>query len=287
MRRNEIDQKIANRESWFRIILISIFSALIAYKVIVTPYNFSNFNFMDLLNLILALFAIGMSVAFYFKANDTSNQFYDNTYKFTQDMSEILGRIESGFGERLRHLDEGFQRFQSGPVDTANMEKEIEHEEKKLEKTEQEKETLINDLLNKANLIEEEKENVLINLKQKDRELEEAKRELESLRETLRNATNDVPFWRQPGLRSIMRSVINKHIEKYGLSEAKRLFFNPNNDKAQYAFKIVLNENLFMSEMLLKHQIINLDGNFTESGFALASDIFKREIIDKEENLFN
>ncbi|OQB81233.1 MAG: hypothetical protein BWX88_04318 [Planctomycetes bacterium ADurb.Bin126] len=63
--------------------------------------------------MILALFAIGMSVAFYFKTTDSSNQFYDNIYNFTQKTSEILGRIEERFGERLKHLDEGYGRIQS------------------------------------------------------------------------------------------------------------------------------------------------------------------------------
>jgi hypothetical protein len=71
--------------------------------------SFATFAFNDLLTLILAVFSIGLSVSFFQQANNVSNVFYDNIYKFTQDVSVILGRIEAGFGERLRHLDEGYE----------------------------------------------------------------------------------------------------------------------------------------------------------------------------------
>lgn len=68
----------------------------------------AGFPLTDLVALVLAIFAISLSALFYFKATETSNRFYDNSHKFTRDVSEILGRIEAGFGERLRHLDEGY-----------------------------------------------------------------------------------------------------------------------------------------------------------------------------------
>ncbi len=81
------------------LLVTTILALVIAWKIYRSE--------VDLTGTILALFSVGLSVAFYFKANETSNQFYDNTYKFTNNMSELLGRIDSGFGERLRHLDEG------------------------------------------------------------------------------------------------------------------------------------------------------------------------------------
>ena len=46
------------------------------------------------------------------KATDTSNNFYDNSYKFTKEISEILGRIEAGFGEKLKHIDVEKSRYE-------------------------------------------------------------------------------------------------------------------------------------------------------------------------------
>ncbi|TOH64776.1 hypothetical protein CGI76_24340, partial [Vibrio parahaemolyticus] len=52
------------------------------------------------LSIVLALFSVGLSAIFYFKATDTSNKFYDNSYKYTKDVAQLLVKIESGFGER-------------------------------------------------------------------------------------------------------------------------------------------------------------------------------------------
>jgi archaellum component FlaC len=113
---------------------IVIVLAIVAWRLAWADINvdLSKFEFSDLLAMILAIFAIGMSVAFYFKTTDSSNQFYDNIYNFTQKTSEILGRIEERFGERLKHLDEGYGRIQSQFEGIAKSPGEIE---KKVEET--------------------------------------------------------------------------------------------------------------------------------------------------------
>ena len=88
-------------------IIAIIFTAVISYKIYVTPIDLK-IDFPILLSLLLALFSVGLSALFYFKATDTSNVFYNNTYNFTKDIAQLLTKIESGFGERLRHLDEGY-----------------------------------------------------------------------------------------------------------------------------------------------------------------------------------
>jgi len=127
-----------------RISIIILFS-VIAWRIAWSGFSLdlSKFDFSDLLAMILALFAMSMSVAFYFKSTDSSNQFYDNIYNFTQKTSEILGRIEERFGERLRHLDEGYGRIQSRFDGIANTPDEIEKKVKETEgKEEKEKEKL-------------------------------------------------------------------------------------------------------------------------------------------------
>jgi len=91
-------------------ILIIALIIIISWKLLNSDItiNIKEFGFSDLISLILAIFAMSLSIAFYFKANETSNLFYDNVYKFTKDTSEILGRIEAGFGEKLRHINEGY-----------------------------------------------------------------------------------------------------------------------------------------------------------------------------------
>ena len=60
--------------------------------------DLSRFDFSDLLAMILALFAMAMSVAFYFKTTDSSNQFYDNIYNFTQKRRKSSAELKSGSG---------------------------------------------------------------------------------------------------------------------------------------------------------------------------------------------
>lgn len=102
------------RFSLIRDILIIAIAILLASKLrnAKTTLDLSGFSFNDLLAFLLAfllaLCCVWLSMSFYLKAGDTSNRFYDNTCKFTKDISEILGRIDEGFGERLRHLDEGY-----------------------------------------------------------------------------------------------------------------------------------------------------------------------------------
>src|SRR5690606_16157646 len=106
------------------------------------------------------LFSVGLSALFYFKATDTSNAFYDNTYKFTKDIAELLVKIESGFGERLRNLDEGYSSMRnylqgSGQRQSADVEKtkeKLETEQQEIEKVRAERNRIVAELIEKSQL---------------------------------------------------------------------------------------------------------------------------------------
>ena len=78
--------------------LIALISC-VCYKLLVTAFQLVA-DFPALMSLLLALFSVALAALFYFKATETSNTFYDNTYKFTKDIAGLLVRMESGFGER-------------------------------------------------------------------------------------------------------------------------------------------------------------------------------------------
>jgi len=152
--------------------------------------DIKEFTFTDLLSMALAFFAIALSVAFYFKATDTSNRFYDNSYAFTKEVSEILGRIEAGFGERLRHLDEGYSgirdKFDKLPYDSNQVKAEIEKEKEEVRKKEAEQETVLEDLAKRAHLAEAEKDELFSRMRQITKELDDAKRESRRLTRSMR-----------------------------------------------------------------------------------------------------
>lgn len=189
-----VGDNIAIQNNRLKLAVVGAVTLVGCYKLITLPLtvNLAEFSFNDLLALILALFSIALSVAFYFKATDTSNEFYNNTYRFTKDISEILGRIEAGFGERLKHLDEGYSglrdRFDQMPFDETKAKKQVEEEEKVLEQVQEEKNKVIEDLARRAQLQEQEKRELFKTLAAKDSELERVRAETAFLRRNLEKA---------------------------------------------------------------------------------------------------
>lgn len=163
--------------------------------------DLASFGFTDLLALILALFSVLLSVAFYFKATDASNQFYDNTYRFTKEMSEMLGRIEAGFGEKLKHIDEGYSgirdRFDRMSPYSQVTEADVKKEEEEVRQKEQEQKALIEDLAKRAKLAEHEKSALFANLSQKSEELDQARMELRNLQTSSHRSFEDIREKRQ------------------------------------------------------------------------------------------
>jgi hypothetical protein len=180
--------------SWvISIILLSI-TGVICYKVIITPFNLQ-FDFPSLLSLLLALFSVALAALFYFKATDTSNAFYDNTYKFTQEIAGLLVKIESGFGEKLTHLDDAYKgmrdQFDRLPrrIELKETKEELRQEEAELTKIIEDKDQIINDLIDKAELKNGERERILGELKSKDDAYREAQEEIAYLNRRLSDAS--------------------------------------------------------------------------------------------------
>lgn len=184
-----VEEKIKNRQSWFKIILGSLLAIIVIIKIFTTDFtiSFKDITYADLLSTILAFFAIGLSVAFYFKATETSNNFYDNTFKFTKEISGLLRSIESGFGEKLNHLDEGYSKLYtkfdsqySTSRETAK--EEIKKEEIRLKSIEKQKNELLVELIQRAKLQKKEKDKFLEGLGKKDEEIKSLERELHFLK---------------------------------------------------------------------------------------------------------
>ncbi len=177
---------------WVKAISALVLVAVIAYKAYTTPTTLT-VDFPTLLSLLLALFSVWLSALFYFKATETSNTFYDNTYKFTRDIAQLLVKIESGFGERLRHLDEGYSSMrtylQSMPArqgDAVEATKQkLESEQQEIEKVVAERDAIVRQLVERSQLQQEEKERVFAQLKSKEQELTEAQREVSKLNKRL------------------------------------------------------------------------------------------------------
>lgn len=185
----------ANRKqngTWFRSLLARVRDLVLIVFLLVLTWRFawadmkidlSDFRFTDLVALVLALFAIGLGVFFYRQADETSHKFYDQMYNFTKDTSQILGRIEAGFGERLKQIHEQYgglsQRLDQ--LNPAQVREQIKQEQKEVQDGESKKAQVIEDFAERAKLDEKEKVELLEKFKDADRELADARTRLAQL----------------------------------------------------------------------------------------------------------
>lgn len=177
---------------WVKAICAVVLTAVVANKIYTTPTTIT-VDFPTLLSLLLGLFSVGLSALFYFKATDTSNAFYDNTYKFTKDIAELLVKIESGFGERLRHLDEGYSSMRNyfqgaGPHRQADVEKtkeKLESEQQEIDKVRAERDRIIQQLIERSQLQQAEKDQITKQLRSKEEELAHSQSEMAKLNRRL------------------------------------------------------------------------------------------------------
>lgn len=177
---------------WVKAVCAVAVTVVVCIKIYTTPTTVT-LDFPTLLSLLLALFSVALSALFYFKATETSNAFYDNTYKFTKDIAELLVKIESGFGERLRHLDEGYSSMRNylqgfGGKHGGDVEKtkeKLESEQQEIEKVRAERNRIVQQLIEKSQLHQAEKDQIARQLQAKEQELVHSQEEIAKLNRRL------------------------------------------------------------------------------------------------------
>lgn len=147
-------------------IVVSICVVMFVGLMCICIYK-NNFTIESILATMLAFFSIFISIFFYFKADETSTRFYDSSYKFMKDISVTLGKIEERFGEKLNSLNDKVSH-----LDNISSEKSEEIQEQK-----DDKDKIINELMDKAHLDEEEKAKYRKQLEENERQIEILKRE--------------------------------------------------------------------------------------------------------------
>jgi len=177
------------------VIIISLAAVVIKTLFSDINFDFSAFSFTDLLALIMSIFSIWLSAIFYFKANEASAQFYNNTYLFTKDTAEMLGRIESGFGEKLSNLNESYTGLKSNLDNFRynNRSEDIATSEEDIREKQKEYEAKIEELLQKSQLDAQEKQQFKISLLEKTQELDAAKLDLEITKREIEKVSSPSP----------------------------------------------------------------------------------------------
>lgn len=252
----------------FVIILLAsaIFYRLVTIDIVL------QFDFPAFLSLLLALFSVGLSALFYFKATETSNSFYDNTHKFTREVSQILGRIEAGFGERLRHLDEGYtglrDRFEKLPFDVSKAREQEEEEKQEVAKKEAELQALLNDLANRAKLAENEKKELFAKLEQTQDELAMSKGELLQVQRRIRSAEElkNLP----EGFREYLAGWMKENLHK----SLRRPYINPALIRNEFTQKMEALSGGAISVMK-RHDLLDENNELTPAGSKLIRDVVR------------
>lgn len=165
------------------IIRTGCIGALIVVATLCVMLYKNNFSIESLISLLLAFFSIFISVFFYFKADEASNRFYDTSYNFMKDVSVTLGKIEERFGEKLNSINDKI----------SHLAKEQYEKQEELENAEDGKQAIIEDLMQKAKLSDEEREEYNKKLSRQDRQIMILKQELmrlSNIEKRMREASN-------------------------------------------------------------------------------------------------
>ena len=178
------------------------FIAMLCYSIVK-----SGFSLESILSTLLAFFSIFISIFFFFKADETSTNFYNSSYQFMKDISVTLGKIEERFGEKLNSLNDKVSH-----LDKISSETSEEIKDKK-----DDKDNIINDLMDKANLSEEERNKYRKELEEKDAEIEmlkshkyRAEREATKLRRRISQMQDDHEAIPHPP-RGMLEDLLHSH----------------------------------------------------------------------------
>lgn len=209
-----------------------------------------SFSLESLISVLLAFFSIFISVFFYFKADEASNRFYETSYDFMKDVSVTLGKIEERFGEKLNSLNDKVSHLSEA--------KEEKREE--LESAEDEKQSIIDDLIKKAKLTQHEQEEYRNRLKNKEQEIFALQRELIRMR-NFEKLYDDAP----------VKSQFSEYYQKIRSSLTPR------------DVKIIRSSHISdwpksLKEKLHALDIIDLDGEFTPRGEEFFSQMMHQNI---------
>lgn len=190
-----------------------MFIGLLCYRLIKTDFSFDS-----ILSTLLAFFSIFISIFFYFKADETSTNFYKSSYDIMRDVSVTLGKIEERFGEKLNSLNDKVSH-----LDNISSEKSEEIQEQK-----DDKDKIINELMDKAHLDEEEKQKYRHQLEENERQIEilkreqySARKEAELLRMKMMNLSGLEDSW-EPST-NILLSLLNGDKDKIPASLIRKL----------------------------------------------------------------
>jgi len=252
--------------SWQNIRDIAVIALIvvIGWKLALAPWNVNieRFSFTDLLALILALFSVWLSVLFYFKADEGSKRFYDDSYRFTKDISVLLGRIEERFGEQLTSLKDHYGGLRQDLQARAVV---VEEKKEELNQASGAVLQVVKDLV-QADVSEPNQSAALIEqLREKERELDKAQQDLERAQDALSKARR---YPLSTRTKNLMALITKKLVgEVYGSWGPAGVAALRNSSELQERFTVIFNElSPSAKNLLIDDYMVERDGKLTVLG---------------------
>jgi hypothetical protein len=231
-------------------ITIAIISIITTVFICIMIFK-TNISVEGLISVLLAFFSIFISILFYIKASETSNIFYIRSYDIMKDVSVSLGKIEERFGERLNNMNNTLSSLAFAKVET----------KQDLQKIEDEKDKLINELMLKLD------QKILETEKFKDR-FDELNRDADILKNKLidleYNDNNNIIMQHNDLNKQNYEKTVNAWIKFLGERDKKRLM---NGGKVSPENKNALNIGIEMG-------LINEMGSLTDKGRYVLNQIY-------------
>jgi len=194
------------KAKWF---LFGAFALTVCYKLWLTPTYFA-FGFAEALSLTLAIFAVWLSLQFYYKAGEQNALLNDRIFQFMKDAAILLGRIDAAGGRLSPPVADAAR---AGAVaagrDTAAQQEELEQTRAEQAAVIADKDKIILDLLARANLRGADAQKYFNLLAGKEQLLHDLARRQGILEQQLRDAGQDDPVSAQAGgLRPVGKKIV-------------------------------------------------------------------------------
>lgn len=230
-------------------IIIGLFLIVLAGKIIVTPFEL---NFSVLITFLLALFTIGISLFFYLKVNtlleEVKKQFQSYPFVINRDDPDRFKVLEQEIDIDVKEdeIDDGL-----------DPKLQLEFEERTLKLKEEERQQLLERLIDRAGLDESEKTVYMTQLEKVDNDLFNIRSNLNQLRKKINQSFSEMFILEKTKL-------IRDIIDKLGIDFVIERSFVEINER----FKALQNQIPQASlDYLEENAYIDSEGNLTRKGY--------------------
>lgn len=246
------ETRLRERNQIIFLFIVGLFSGLLLWKIVITPFTI---DLSVMITFLLALFSIGISLFFYMKVNTIVNELKE-LFRKGQPINADVNRPSENDAEVLQKLDKSITQ-EAASNDELDPTLQLEFEERTLKLKEEERQELLERLLQRAGLDENEKKVYISQLEKVDNDLFNIRSNLNHLRRKINQSFSEMFILEKT-------KVIREIIEKLGPEFVRQEIFNEINDR----FKMMKAELPKASlDLLDEHAYIDREGNLTRKGY--------------------